>query len=114
MLREAESEKRKTCCAGGTDLELKPAAKRARRTTDLGDDKNATPDPPSRLAESCLDTVQPLSVSMDRSAKSLSDPATQRENAFAAFGDGSTNVVTLPINGYVDIRIVNISVPRLG
>jgi len=92
MLREAESEKRKTGCDGGTDADLKPAAKRARRATDLGDDKNATPDPPSRLAESCLDTVQPLSVSMDRSAKSLSDPATQRENAFVAFGDGSINV----------------------
>ena len=114
MLREAESEKRKAGCAGGTDLELKPAAKRARRTTDLGDDKNATPDPPSRLAESCLDTVQPLSVSMDRSAKSLSDPATQRENAFVAFGDGSINVVISPMNGYVVIRIVNTSVPRLG
>ena len=92
MLREAESEKRKTGCAAGTDVDLQPSAKRARRATDLGDDKNATPDPPSRLSESCLDNLQPLSVGMDRSAQSLSDPATQRENAILAFGDGSINV----------------------
>ena len=75
MLREAGEEKGKS-------------SKRAR----LGDEKNATPDPAARLPESCLDNVQPLSVAMDRSAQSLSDPATQRESAFAAFGDGSLNV----------------------
>ena len=100
MLREAESERRTTGCAGGTDMDLKPSAKRARRATELGDDKNATPDAPSRSSESCLDDVRPLSVGMDRSAQSLSDPATQRESAVAAFGDGSINVATsCKING---------------
>ena len=92
MLREAENEKGKRPYAGGTDVDVKAASKRARRATDLGDDKNATPDPASRLPETCLDNLQPLSVAMDRSAQSLSDPATQRESAFAAFGDGSLNV----------------------
>ena len=96
MLQEVESEKRKTGCAGSTDVDLKPPGKRARRATDLGDDKNATPDPPSRPSESCLDDVRPLSVGMDRSAQSPSDPATQRESAVAAFGDGSINVAPSP------------------
>ena len=84
-------------------MDLKPSAKRARRATELGDDKNATPDAPSRSSESCLDDVRPLSVGMDRSAQSLSDPATQRESAVAAFGDGSINVTPSKINGYVEI-----------
>ena len=114
MLREAESEKRKTGCDGGADADLKPAAKRARRATDLGDDKNATPDPPSRSSDSCLDNLRPLSVGMDRSAQSLSDPATQREGAIAAFGDGSINVAAFVLYsstkralwpGYISLRM---------
>jgi hypothetical protein len=72
--------------------EHEPHAKRARRSTSLDDEKNATPGPGCRSSEDCLDDVRPVSVAMDRSAQSLSDPATQREGAIAAFGDGDLTV----------------------
>jgi hypothetical protein len=72
--------------------EHEPHAKRARRSTSLDDEKNATPGPGCRSSEDCLDDVRPVSVAMDRSARSLSDPANQREGAIAAFGDGDLTV----------------------
>ena len=67
-------------------------AKRARRVVNTNDEKNATPAPGARSPETCLNDLRPLSVAMDRSVRSLSDPATQREGAVTAYDDGSINV----------------------
>ena len=83
VLREIEAEKRQALDdAASTEA----PAKRARMTS-VQDDKNATPGNPSSTAEECLQNVQPVYVTLDRSAKSLSDPAQQRESAIRAFGD---------------------------
>ena len=68
------------------------SAKRALREVNTNDEKNATPAPGARSPEACLSYLRPLSVAMDRSEHSLSDPATQREGAVAAYDDGVINV----------------------
>jgi hypothetical protein len=82
LLREANAER------SGEE----PGAKRARRFVNTSDEKNATPGPGARSPETCLNDLRPLSVAMDRSVHSLSDPATQREGAVTAYDDGSINV----------------------
>ena len=71
VLREIENEKRKSL-EDGTSTE--PPAKRIRLISVL-DDKNATPGNAPTTAEECLNHVQPVYVTLDRSAQSLSDPA---------------------------------------
>ena len=64
------------------------------RLTSVNDEKNATPGAAARDAGDCLTDVQPVYVTMDRSARSQSDPATQRENAIIAYDTADLSVQT--------------------
>ena len=70
-----------------------PRANRMRLTS-VNDEKNATPGAAARDAGDCLTDVQPVYVTMDRSARSQSDPATQRENAILAYDTADLSVQT--------------------
>ena len=61
---------------------------------DSNDEKNATPGAPSRSPDKCLDDLRPVAVTMDRSNRSATDPAAQREGAFGKFGEGDLNIQT--------------------
>ena len=94
-LNEAEAEQEKA-----EHDDDKPKAKRIRRMSRVSDDKNATPGPPARAPEQCLDDLRPLAVTMDRSNRSATDPATQRTNAF---GECDESVLTIHTNAkFVD------------
>ena len=71
-----------------------PSAKRSRRLESVSDDKNATPGPPAQAPEQCLDDLRPLAVTMDRSNRSATDPATQRTNAFGECDEGVLTIHT--------------------
>ena len=69
------------------------AAKRIRLTS-VQDEKNATPGAGARDPSDCLTNVQPVFLTMDRSARSASDTATQREQAVLAHDTASLTIQT--------------------
>ena len=70
------------------------AKKRRQLPEEIHDEKNATPGAPARPPEQCLDDLRPLAVTMDRSNRSATDPAAQREGAFEGIVEGDLNVHT--------------------
>ena len=75
------------------DAASAPRVKRL-KITSVNDEKNATPGPGGRKPEDCLKDANPVYLGMDRSAQSVSDPATQREKAVGAYDMGDINVHT--------------------
>ena len=80
-------------CASTDDGNCGARAKRLRMTS-VNDEKNATPGAGARDPGDCLAAVQPVYVSMDRSTRSQSDPATQRENALLAHDTSQLKIQT--------------------
>ena len=60
--------------------------------TSVLEEKNATPGVSSRMAEACLDNVEPLSCGLDRSVRAVGDPGTQRKEAYASYSEGDLHV----------------------
>ena len=79
---------------GSTDDVSRAARAKRIRLTSVNDEKNATPGAAARDPGDCLTDVQPVYVSMDRSARSQSDPATQRENAVLAYDTTQLTIQT--------------------
>ena len=79
---------------GSTDDASRAGLAKRLRLTSLNDEKNATPGAAARDPGDCLRDVQQVYVGMDRSARSQTDPATQRENAVLAYDAIDLNVQT--------------------
>ena len=87
---EAELDKKK---APDAESDALPCTHRQHRSS-VFEEKNAVPGDGAREAETCLDNLSPVGCTLDRSVRSVSDPATQREGAYAQYGDGKLHVQT--------------------
>ena len=87
---EAELDKKKATHA---ESDASACTHRQHRSS-VFEEKNAVPGDGAREAETCLDNLSPVGCTLDRSVRSVSDPATQREGAYAQYGDGKLHVQT--------------------